>query len=656
LSIRRVVQLLITVLALGIVSSAAATPPGPNGRIVFSTNRNGNSELYSMNSEGSAERRLTWTTSSEGDPAWSPDGTKIAYVGADSGGHSRIWVMNADGTGQAQLPVAPAIESAVDIQPQWSPDGTQIAFASTRVDTWNVWVINADGSGLRRVTNFLSNDPAWSPDGRQLAYVGANAIGVVDADGGNPHWITASGGWAGSPSWSPDGRRLVFYRNDDRGYPGELYLVNPDGSNETQLTSGGFNNAHASWSPDGTQIAFQRTLRAPGNWHLWTMAADGSNARQVTTAAEEFTPDWGTSQVVPEPSPPEAPTIQIYSPTDGGLYLPGTHAIAFYSCSSYVSYVVTCEGDLPFGQEVDLTTAGKYTFTVRAVDLEGRTATKTVTYEVIDIAPPKIDLRTPTDGASYDWGADVTVDYSCSDPGGSGIAQCSGDVPSGGHLNTNSPGTYTFRVFALDKAGHFTVVLATYTVVDSRPPVVFIVDPSDGGSYVLGSTTRAGYYCQTPSGARLTSCSGPVPSSSPFDTSSVGVHSFVVTASDENGRTATRTHTYTVVYDFSGFDAPVDSNHVVDNAKAGDAIALKFSLSGNQGLNIISKRTWQSASCADWTPTATAVPADGKLSYSSSTDRYRDIVGTSSSWKGTCRILRLDFADSTSQEVHVRFK
>ena len=105
-----------------------------------------------------------------------------------------------------------------------------------------------------------------------------------------------------------------------------------------------------------------------------------------------------------------------------------------------------------------------------------------------------------------------------------------------------------------------------------------------------------------------------------------------------------------------GFDSPVDASRTITEARAGDAIALKFSLTGNQGLSVISKRTWQPASCADWTPAGTAVPADGKLSYSSSTDRYRDIVTTSSSWKGTCRVLRLDFADSTAQEVHVRFK
>jgi WD40 repeat protein len=653
---RRLVQLLCTVLALGLVSSAGATPPGSNGRIVFSASRNGNSELYSVNSDGSAERRLTWTSATEQEPAWSPDGTSIAYTSMDSGSRSGIWVMNADGSEQTQLTPPPGMEPAQDIQPQWSPDGTQIAFASTRVGTWNVWVINADGSGLRRVTDFLSNDPAWSPDGRHLAYVGLNAIGVVDTDGGNAHAITGPGGWAGAPSWSPDGNRLAFNRNDDRGYPGELYLVNADGTNETRLTSGGFNNAVPSWSPDGAQIAFQRTLHAPGAWHVWTIAADGSNARQITSADEELGPDWGTSQVEPEPSAPDAPTIEIYSPTDGQLYLPGMHAIAFYSCSSYVSYAITCEGDVPLGEELDLGTAGKHTFTVRAVDLEGRTATKTVTYEVLDIEAPKIDLRTPSDGATYDMGADLTVDYSCSDPGGSGVAQCSGDLPSGSRLNTDYAGTRTFHVFALDNAGHLNETTASYTIVDRRPPSIHIAYPNENALYTLGSTVLASYDCRSGSGARLTSCSGPVASGTAFDTSTIGPHTFTVSASDEKGGTATRTNAYTVIYDFKGFDSPVGPGGVYDAAKAGDAIPLKFSLGGAQGLNVITRTMWYPVACADWSPTGAGASGQGKLSYNVSTGKYAYLVNTDRSWKGSCYLLRIDLADGMYGATYIRFK
>jgi hypothetical protein len=652
---RRLIPLLSLLAAFALVSSAGATTSGTNGRIAYASGRSGNSELYSANSDGSAERRLTWTYDTEQEPAWSPDGTKIAYSRAPAGGGRwRIWVMNADGSDQKQLTPTPDYFSADEIQPQWSPDGTQIAFASTQIDTYNVWVINADGSGLRRVTTFLSNNPTWSPDGHQIAYVGANAIGVVNADGSNPHAITGPGGWAGAPSWSPDGSRIVFYRNDDRGYPGELYLANTDGSNETQLTTGGSNNAAPSWSPDGTQIVFQRSLHSPDPWHLWTIGADGSNPQQLRTT-EDYGPDWGTSQVVPEISPPDAPTIQIFSPQDGGFYFPGSRAIAYYQCSSFVSYVVTCEGDIPFGQYLDFSTSGTYTFTVRAVDLEGRTATKTVTYEVLDITPPQIDLRTPSNGATYELGSNVTVDYSCSDPGGSGVLFCGGDLPDGAPLDTSHAGTFSFKVTAADNARHVTETHVSYTVVDRRPPTIEIGSPIDGRTYTLGTGLSAFYWCRSPGGWHIVNCTATVPYGEALDMS-LGSHTFSVTATDENGKTTTTSAQYQAIYAFGGFEAPVDASGAINDARAGDGIALKFSLSGDQGLNVISKRTWQPASCADWSPTASATSADGKLSYSASTDRYRDIVTTSAAWKGTCRILRVQFADSITREVRVSFK
>jgi len=653
-STRRLVQLLITVLALGLVSSAGATAP-LNGRIAFSSNRDGNSELYSVGPDGGSGQRLTWTSASESSPAWSPDGTTIAYSRADNGGRMQIWVMDANGAGQTQL--SPATTGSVDeTTPTWSPDGSRIAFASTRGGTWNLWLINPDGSGLTKITDVFSNSPSWSPDGTQLAYVGLNGIGVVGVDGSNPHTVSAPGTFPSSPAWSPDGRHIVFTRNDANGYSGELYLAGADGSGEAQLTSGGFHNGGASWSPDGTKIVFGRSADTVGGSSLWTINPDGSGLTQLTSGGDALGPDWGTSQVVPHPSPPEAPSIDIFSPTDGGIYFPGTSAIAFYQCTSAVTYIASCEGDVPFLGQLDLSTAGTHTFTVRATDGQGRTASKTVTYEVLDLTPPQIDVRTPSDGATYELGANLTVDYSCSDPGGSGVAFCSGDLPDGAPLDTRQIGTHTFNVVAFDNARHLTQTRVTYTVVDTRPPIIDIGSPADGASYSLGAGVSASFSCWSPGHQRIVSCNGTVPNGASIDTASVGSHTFTVNAADDNGKSATASARYLVTYAFKGFDSPVDANGTISDAKAGDAIALKFSLTGDQGLNVLSKTTWQPASCTDWTPTAAATSADAKLSYSSPTDRYRNLVTTSSSWKGTCRILRLGLADSTSHEVHVRFK
>jgi len=656
-SVRRIVQVLSTVLALGVVSSAGATTPGANGRIAFMSTRNGNPELFSMAPDGSSVRRLTTTIQAEQAPDWSPDGTKIAYQRMLGGDNWRIWSMNADGSGQAQLTTGNTTY-ADDNSPAWSPDGSRIAFSSTRGGTWNLWLMNADGSGVHSLGAVFATDPSWSPDGTKLAYSGLNGIGVMDADGGNPHFISGPGGSPNAPSWSPDGSHIVFSRINSEGYPGELYLAAADGSTETQLTSGGFRNAQPYWSPDGTKIAFQRFDSSLG-WHVWAIDANGQNAQQLTTTTNDIGPAWGTSQVVPEPgadSDPSAPHIEIYSPSGDGVYFPGRTAPVYYVCSSAVSYIVSCSGDLPLFAPVDVSTAGTHTFTVRAVDFEGRTATKTATYEVLDVTPPQIDVRTPSNGATYELGASVTIDYSCSDPGGSGVIFCSGNLPNGAPLDTSQAGTFRFSVTAADGARHLTETHLTYTIVDLRPPRVEIQSPLADHQYTLGSSVAATYYCWSPGNIHITSCTGSAANSDLFDTSSLGPHSFSVTATDANGKTTTGTAQYRVVYPFAGFDSPVDTGGNLTGVKAGEGIALKFSLGGDRGLGVVTGTGWQTATCGDWTPTSGSLGADAKLSYKASTDRYQEIVATSSSWKGTCRILQLDLADGTHPQVRVSFK
>jgi Tol biopolymer transport system component len=650
---RRIVKLGFILLTLALVSSAGATTPGTNGRIAFTSTRDGNAELYSVAPDGTSLRRLTWTSATEQFPAWSSDGIKIAYESAKPGGHFRIWVMNADGSAQTQI-TSTTLDNVDDSAPVWSPDGSEIAFGSTRSGTWNIWVIRADGTGLRRVTSGFGVYPSWSPDGTQLVYSGLGAIAIVNADGTNAHPISGPGTAPTSPSWSPDGTHILFARNDASGFAaGELYIANTDGSGERPLTTDGSHNAHPRWSPDGSKVVFVRSAQ------LWSIGADGLGLQQVLSESA-ILPDWGTSQVVPEPSPPEAPIIDIWSPSDGQIFLPGMNPIAFYVCSSFVSPVVSCVGDVPVGAQLD-TSYGTHTFTVRAVDNEGRTASDTVTYTVPDFTvpdftPPLIDLRVPTDGATYELDADVRADYSCSDPGGSGIAQCQGNLPSGAALDTDNAGQHVFTVAAYDKAGHQSLARVVYTVVDRRPPRIEIGSPFPDLTYPVNTAATASYYCWSPGGVWIVSCIGTVPSGDHIPAASVGPRTFTVTAQDANGKTTTRDVPYVVVYSFQNYEAPVDADGFISGARAGDGVALKFSLSGDQGLNIVSKTLWQPASCADWTTTGSATSADAKLSYSASTDRYRDVVATSSAWKGTCRILRLTFADSISRDVRVRFK
>jgi hypothetical protein len=171
-----------------------------------------------------------------------------------------------------------------------------------------------------------------------------------------------------------------------------------------------------------------------------------------------------------------------------------------------------------------------------------------------DTTAPTITITTPMDGATYDQGATVIADYSCTDePGGSGLASCSGPVPSGQPIDTSTAGDHTFAVTATDKAGNSASKTVAYTVKagppppETTPPTVTITSPSDGATYQQGKTVNARYSCQDePGGSGLKSCRGTVPSGEPIDTRTPGTKTFAVTASDNAGNTASKTVTYTV--------------------------------------------------------------------------------------------------------------
>ena len=540
--------------------------------------------LYSVGPDGSAPRRLTFTNAEEQAPAWSPDGGKIAYMRRAPGNTSRfrIWVMNADGGGQTQLsPDTGATDD--DVNPAWSPDGTQIAFGSSRGGNlaFGIWVMTADGSGLHQVGSSAGFKPSWSPDGSRLAYAGQGGIEIVNADGSDAHVITAPGEFVRDPAWSPDGGRIVFTANANNGNGGELYLVNADGSNELRLTSTGFDKVRPAWSPDGTRIVFTR-IDVSNASDLWTVRAEGSEEQQLTFGAHALDADWGTSQLVPNDL--ESPIIDIRSPVSGTVYLAGIPQTAFYSCSGQVAQLRSCTGDVPHGSPFDLS-PGSHTFTVRAVDSLGNSATKTVTYEVIGL-----DLRMPSDGATYDLDASLTVDYSCL---GGVVVRCEGSAPNGTKVDTSYGGAHRFTLVAFDNTGRRYETTATYTVIDLRPPTIEIATPI-AGWYPVGWTFATVYYrCLSPAGVRIVSCDGTLPNGAVMDMSSVGPHDFTVTAVDANGRSTSTTLTYHVVYVFGGFDSPVDVSGTIGAARAGDGIALKFSLQGDQGLNVVTRTTWQ---------------------------------------------------------------
>jgi len=209
-------------------SPAADTLPqwSPNGKlIVFQSYRNqrefpDDADVYLMNGNGGDLREVTFSNAFDGDPSWSPDGKKIVFESRRDG-NSEIYTINANGSGTKRL-----TENAVfDGDPAWSPDGKSIAFSSDRDGNREIYVMNANGSNERRLTNTggvvpdtalngLDADPAWSPDGRKIAFNsnrdGDYEIYVMNADGSGQRNLTDNASLDALPAWSADGRQLVF--------------------------------------------------------------------------------------------------------------------------------------------------------------------------------------------------------------------------------------------------------------------------------------------------------------------------------------------------------------------------------------------------------------------------------------------------------------
>jgi Tol biopolymer transport system component len=289
---RTALALLATGLAVLLAGPATAAFLGKNGKIAFASARDGDSEIYSMNPDASAQTRLTSNPGIDIDPAWSADGTAIAYTGSDD-----IWVMNADGSGKARL----TTDEAADVNPAWSPDGKKIAFASKRAGPGEIYVMNVDGSAQTRLTDDAASDdtPAWSPDGKTIAFTSDRAgnkdIWAMNADGGGQRPLTTDGAADIGPNWSPDGARIAFWSNRDGN--AEIYVMNADGSGQTRLTRNLESDIDPAWSPDGQSIVF--TSNRDGNNEIYAMSAGGTGQTRLTTnVAEDTTADW---QAIPVP-------------------------------------------------------------------------------------------------------------------------------------------------------------------------------------------------------------------------------------------------------------------------------------------------------------------------------------------------------------------
>jgi TolB protein len=290
--------LLVVCVALGFgagVDPAAASAQRAEARIAFVSTRDGNPEIYVMDSDGANALRLTNDPGYDGAPTWSPDGTRIAFTSSRSG-NADIYIMDADGSNVVQLTTDPADDGG----PSWSPDGSMIAFDSDRSGSAQVWRTNVDAGAwgynltqltadhpLGRVNNFL----ALSPDGRWVAFEADRdrddpEIYLASAvDGTNQQRLTFTRALDEVPTWTPDSQQIV-YSTDRDGEPQngnyEIYIMNVDGSNKRRLTDSPGADSNPSVSHDGTRIVFDSPR--DGVVEVYVMNLDGSNPVRLTTS------------------------------------------------------------------------------------------------------------------------------------------------------------------------------------------------------------------------------------------------------------------------------------------------------------------------------------------------------------------------------------
>jgi Tol biopolymer transport system component len=305
-----------------------------DNRILFTSEQDGNREIYLMNAEGSDLQRLTNDPAEDTEPAWSPDRSQVAFV-SNRDGDTAIYVMNIDGSDVRRI--TPTNLGTTNTSPNWSPDGERLAFVTDTYGSPEIYTVEIDGTDARRLTNNSSDDldPIWSPDGRHIVFSsnesGDFALYIMNADGSDIRQLTNDPNTDDdSPAWSPDGTQIAFATN---GRSSEINIMDTNGANERLLTStnDGFISSLA-WSPASESLAYMVSNGAQSS--IRVINTDGLSARQLTLSSiPAGYPAWAA------PVPLEqSETGQLAGEWTGLLYQGSNRVFAF-------SMTLTQDGD-----------------------------------------------------------------------------------------------------------------------------------------------------------------------------------------------------------------------------------------------------------------------------------------------------------------------
>jgi Tol biopolymer transport system component len=640
-----------------------AALPGGNGSIAFTSQRDGNEEVYAMNADGADQTRLTHNASTTSTattagrdllPSFLPDGGRVAFTSRrpvenihPDGGIDEIYLVDAqDRDGISEGDNLTRLTGDVEgmrhnFGAAFSADGKKVVFvgAWTGTNTNEIYVtdfVDADGTNsarlptesVRQLTDntLIERSPAFSPDGTRIAFSRRVAgslddIWAMNADGTGQTNLTSNPANDLFPNFSPDGTKIVFSSNrraPDGTADSEIYVMNADGSNPVALTNNSVTDESPDFSPDGTKIAFTSTRNGNttaeiNNKEIWVMNADGSGPTRLTSnSVEDSDPDWGPDTTAP-------------------------------STKATISEEANANG----------------------------------------------------------WHRrDVTVSFSAGDHGGAGVYKVhydsgansaqsvpettvlAGQLPA--HITLNTEGTTTLNYFATDNAGNAEPPKTLMVNLDKTEPQITV--PEDITSVATGPSGAAVEFGATATDnvegdlpVSYETDYGPVVSG---DTFPLGTTTVTATAVDRAGNMVTAGFEVTVVYDFQGFLSPVDNpgpgpEYVVNRAKAGSAIPVKFGLGGNRGTTVpeifaespnstpenplyypVSRQVPTEFGATTDAIEETANAGSSGLGYDPLTDQYTYVWKTDKSWGangGQHRELILKLADGTEHTALFRF-